>query len=95
MNKRRITIPPALAALPDNELARIFECSRQAVLFARRRQAHQCVKCGRNVQDGTALCTTHRIEARKYQRQRNRNRNGHRPWKPGRRGRKPFEEKAA
>ena len=89
--KPKISIPPALSSLSDVELAEIFGCSRQAVLFARRRQNHQCVKCGSPVVDGSQHCAKHKLGARKYMRARNRTRNGFKPWQEGSRGRKPME----
>lgn len=87
MPAKRITIPPALNSLSNGELARIFECSVPAIIFARRRDNQECVKCGRPALPGSQFCTTHKIAVRKYQRTRQRQRKGFQQWKPGRRGR--------
>lgn len=88
--KRKITIPPALVPLSDAELAQIFNCSRQAIIFARRRANLQCVKCARPVTPGSQFCTTHKVQARSYMRRRNRRIHGFNPQKPGGRGRPPL-----
>jgi hypothetical protein len=90
MTKPKINIPPALKSLSNSELAKIFGCSPQAVLFARRRAEHQCVKCGSPVEDGSQHCRTHQTTARKYMRSYTRKRNGFKPWQPGKPGRIPL-----
>lgn len=83
-------IPPELKDKNNCEVARILGCTAQAVLYARRREAGLCLRCGRKAEAGVQHCKKHR----KAVSAKNRTRNGHKAWKPGGKGRPPVMEVA-
>jgi hypothetical protein len=88
-----IQIPPEWKEKTNCEIARLLGVTAQAVLYARRREAGKCLRCGRKADAGVQYCQKHR----KAVNASNRTRNGHKPWKPGGKGRPPIvrEQEAA
>jgi hypothetical protein len=87
-----VQIPADMAGLKDAEIAAALNVSRTAVLYARRRAAGVCERCGKpRSATSTAFCAKHAkkviAEARK--------RHGNKPWRPGGRGRPPFSAATA
>ena len=80
---KKLTISPELAGLSVSEIARRTGYSTTAVLYAQRRAAGLCERCGSPAADG--LCTDHRLKMLAYQRKRG----GFNAWKPGSPGRPP------
>lgn len=86
-----LQIPPELIDKTNCEIARQLGVTSQAVLYARRRQKGLCLRCGRKAFEGLSYCKKHRKQVN----QANRQRNGHKPWKPGGVGRPPLETERA
>jgi hypothetical protein len=84
-----IQIPPEMNDKSNCEIARVLGVTPQAVLYARRKRDGRCLRCGRKAHEGLSFCMKHRKAVNRA----NRERNGHKPWKPGGRGR-PLKEAA-
>ena len=80
-----IHILPEWAHLTHAEVAAKLKVSRQAVLYARRRAAGLCERCGGPAEAGSPFCSDHR----KKQTTAARKRKGFKPWRPGGVGRPP------
>ncbi len=78
-------IPQEYLTLSDKEIAKRLGISKQYVSMLRKIMRGTCVRCQEPAAPGARECLKH---ARKRQRQA-RKRMGHKPWKPGSRGRPP------
>lgn len=80
-----IQVPPEWWNKTNCEIAGLLGCTPTNVLFARRRALGLCERCKRKATKGR-FCATHEKKVRRYQRSLK----GHKPWKPGGRGRPPI-----
>lgn len=77
------TIPTDLLPLPDAEIAKRLEVSKQYVVQLRRRMRGLCAYCNSPAEPGIRECAKHQKRRLKNQREAK----GHKPWKPGNPGR--------
>lgn len=80
-----IEIPQEWMKETNCEIARRLNVSPTAVMYARRRLLGKCLRCKRKAEPGTQHCPKHRKAINAAKRQRK----GHKPWRPGGRGRPP------
>jgi len=78
-------IPTEMLTQTNVAIAKALGVSTTAVLYARRVQSGLCARCAKPVPAGTTHCAKHRAAISKATRKRT----GHKPWKPGGRGRPP------
>lgn len=86
-----IEIPAEWSNLTNIEIAQLLNVSTTGVIYAKRRAAGLCERCGKKPATDGRYCAKHAKAVRTYQRVRK----GHKPWKPGGRGRPPIKEVTA
>jgi hypothetical protein len=86
-----IEIPDDLWKETNCAIARQLGVTPQAVLYARRKKLNRCLRCGRKTAPGIQHCKRHR----KLVNQSKRAQRGHKPWRPGGKGRPPIQLKEA
>lgn len=84
-----IEIPQELLKETNCEIARRLGVTPTAVLYARRAQTGKCLRCKRQAGPGVQYCDKHRKAINAGRRKRK----GHKPWRPGGRGRPPANAK--